>query len=52
MLISLNKYKRLRICLKKAYGENTYIEKTYVVGTHWYCIIEAIPIMRQFQFLP
>ena len=27
---------------KKAYGENSFIEKTYVVGTHWNCLIEAI----------
>ena len=23
---------------KKAYGENSIIEKTYVVGTHWNCL--------------
>ena len=24
--------------------KNSFIEKTYVVGTHWNCIIEAIPM--------
>ena len=23
---------------KKAYGKNSFIEKTYVVGTHWNCL--------------
>ena len=44
MLISLNKWKWLRICLKKLMVKNTFIEKTYVVGTHWNCLIEAIPM--------
>ena len=29
---------------KKAYGEKRFIEKSYVVGTHWNCLIEAIPM--------
>ena len=29
---------------KKAYGEKLIYEKTYVVGTHWSCLIEAIPM--------
>ena len=29
---------------KRANGEKLIIEKTYVVGTHWNCLIEAIPI--------
>ena len=24
--------------------KNSFIEKTYVVGTHWNCLIEAIPM--------
>ena len=26
---------------KKAYGENSFIEKTYGVGTHWNCLYEC-----------
>ena len=29
---------------EKAIGENSFIEKTYVVGTHWNCLIEANPM--------
>ena len=25
--------------------KNSFIEKTYVVGTHWNCLIEAIPFV-------
>ena len=39
--------------------KTSFIEKTYVVGTHWNCLIEAIPIctysicsMRQFHCVP
>ena len=42
MLIYLNKGKWLRICLKNAFGENSFIEKTYAVGTHWNCLIETL----------
>ena len=44
MLISLNKRKRLSICLKKLMVKNSFIEKTYVVGTHWNCLKETIPM--------
>ena len=27
----------------KTYGETSFIEKTYIVCTHWNCLIEAIP---------
>ena len=30
--------------LKKAYGENSFTKKTYDVGSHWNCLIEAIPM--------
>ena len=30
---------------KKAYGEKTHLlKKTYVEGTHWNCLTEAIPM--------
>ena len=32
------------ICLKKLMVKNSFIEKTYVVGTHLYCLIEAFPM--------
>ena len=35
MLISLNKWKWLRIRLKKMMVKNSFIEKTYVVGTQF-----------------
>ena len=44
MLISLNKCKWLRICLKKLMVKNSFLEKTCVVGTHSNCLIEAIPM--------
>ena len=28
---------------KKAYGENSFIEKTYVVGTHWNSQFQCVP---------
>ena len=30
--------------LKKLVVKNSFIEKTYVVGTHWNCLKEAIPM--------
>ena len=44
MLISLNKWKWLRICFKKLMVSKSFIEKTYVVSTHWNCLIEVIPL--------
>ena len=32
---------------KKIMVKNSFIEKTYVVGTHWNCPIEAIPMCSQ-----
>ena len=29
---------------KKLMVKNSFIEKTYVAGTHWNCLIEAIPM--------
>ena len=29
---------------KKHLVKNSFIEKTYVVGTHWNCLVEAIPM--------
>ena len=43
-VLSLNKRKWLRICFKKKFiVKNSFIEKTYVVGTHWNCLIEQFP---------
>ena len=44
MLISLNKWKWLRICLKKLMVTVSFIEKTYVVGIYWNSLKEAIAV--------
>ena len=38
-LISLNKWKWLRICLKESLWWKTHLWKTYAVGTHCNCLI-------------
>ena len=37
---------------KKVFGEKliSIIEKIYVVGTHWNCLIEAIPMRAYITF--
>ena len=48
MLITLKHKKVVEKFVKKVYGEkNLFIELTYVtyvVGAHWNCLYEAIPI--------
>ena len=39
----------LKNYLKKLMVKNSFIEKTYVVGTHWNCLYAS---MRQFQCVP
>ena len=44
MLISLKQKKWLKIYLKKLMMKNSFIELSYVVGAHWNCLNEAIPM--------
>ena len=34
--------KVVKILFKKASEKNSFIEKTYVVGTHWNCLIQQM----------